>query len=90
MNQKSPRPPPTDEEFEEMKRKARETRAKRWGDLTRSPESEAKLQQRMEEFSNMVDEHRRDADDIIVPDPQPDIGWSWSFSFDQIKRFFKR
>ena len=79
--------PLSDKEFEKLKRNAARTRAKRWADLYKSDLQLAKERQRLEEFNNLG-VTPTEADEIIVPEPTPDIGWSWTFPIDRIKRFF--
>lgn len=82
--------PLSDEEFEKVKAEAERTRARRWRDLFRDDLSEAKRRQRLNEFSNMTNEHRPDGEKMHTPGPSPNIGWGWTFTFEQIGNFFKR
>ena len=81
------RKPLSDEEFEKLKRRAAKSRKKRWRDLFKSDLQLAKERQRLEEFNNLG-VTPTEADEIIVPEPNPDIGWNWTIPLSTIKRFF--
>lgn len=72
----------TDDEFEELKKKAEATRAKRWGPLFRSD-----WRQRLrvwEEQNRSIKE--TDGDKIAFDIPGPWYVWRWS----DVKKWFKR